>query len=280
MLATQRWKQMVQAEHAQSERAMGGVSPPEDRWRPYAQQFKSDPRRTGDGLVNRLLEEVAPHHTLLDVGAGGGRLALPAAIHCRSVVAVEPSPSMGEVLRQQASESSISNVSVVQARWEEAEVEPADLVLCAHVLYVVADIEPFVRKLEDHARERVLVVLFNAPPQSQIHALWEQIHGEARIPLPSLPELQAVLGQMGIDAKVEMLAAQPAGGFDDVQQALELLARRLYLEPGSPQMATLENMLPDLLEESDGTLIVRGSQPLLPGLVSWRSPRRMTGQPA
>ena len=141
MLATQRWKQMVQAEHAQSERAMGGVSPPEDRWRPYAQQFKSDPRRTGDGLVNRLREEVAPHHTLLDVGAGGGRLALPAAIHCRSVVAVEPSPSMGEVLRQQASESSISNVSVVQARWEEAEVEPADLVLCAHVLYVVADIE-------------------------------------------------------------------------------------------------------------------------------------------
>ena len=187
---------------------------------------------------------------------------------------------MGEVLRQQASESSISNVSVVQTRWEEAEVEPADLVLCAHVLYVVADIEPFVRKLEDHARERVLVVLFNAPPQSQIHALWEQIHGEARIPLPSLPEFQAVLGQMGIDAKVEMLAAQPAGGFDDVQQALELLARRLYLEPGSPQMATLENMLPDLLEESDGTLIVRGSQPLLPGLVSWRSPRRMTGQPA
>ena len=274
MQATRRWKQMVEAEHAQSEARMGGVSPPEDRWTPYAGQFKADPARAGDALVDRLLEQAAPHQTLLDVGAGGGRLALPLALRCRRVVAVEPSPSMGAVLRQQAAESSISNVSWVQARWEEAEVEPADLVLCAHVLYVVADVEPFVRKLEAHARDRALVVLFQSPPQSQVYPLWERIHGEARLPLPSLPEFRQVLAQLGIDAEIDLLPPQPARGFDDEAQALELLARRLYLEPGSAKMAALESMLPGLLEERNGSLVIRGSSPLTPGLVSWRGTAR------
>jgi len=270
MLATLRWNDLVEAEHAQSERMRGAVPPPEDHWRPYAQQFRADPRRTDDALVNRLLEEVEPHHTVIDVGAGGGRLALPLATRCQHVAAVEPSSSMGEVLRQQASDCSIRNVTLVEARWEDAEVEAADIVLCAHVLYVVREIESFVRKLETHAKERVLVVLFQAAPQSQTYPLWERIHGEKRIPLPSLPEFQEVLAQLSVDAQVEMLPTQPPRGFDDHKQALEQLAQRLYLAPGSQQMSELERLLPDLLEDVEGALIIRGSNRLQPALVSWR----------
>jgi len=261
---------MVETEHAQSERMRGAVPPPEDHWRPYAQQFKADPRRTDDPLVNRLLEEVGPHNTVMDVGAGGGRLALPLALRCRHLVAVEPSSSMGEVLRQGASECAIDNVSLVESTWEKAEVEAADLVFCVHVLYVVPEIEPFVRKLEAHARERVLVVLYQAPPQSQTYPLWEQVHGEERLGLPSLPEFQEVLSQLGIAAQVDMLPPQPPRGFDDHQQALEQLSRRLYLAAGTPQMASLEAMLPDLLEQVDGTWIIRGAEPSRPGLIWWR----------
>ena len=270
MLATQRWKKMVETEHAQSERMRGQVPPPIDHWQPYAQHFKADPHRTDDLLVNRLLKEVTPNSSLLDVGAGGGRLSLPMALHCRNVVAVEPSASMGAVLLQQASEYSIPNVSLVEATWEAAEVAPADLVLCAHVLYVVPEIEQFVRKLGTHAQERVLVVLYQAPPQSQTYSLWKTVHGEDRLALPSLPELNDVLTQLGIEFHVDMLPPQPLRGFDDYQQAIEQLIRRLYLTPGTPQMASLESALPDLLEESDGSLIIRGSEPLEPALIWWR----------
>ena len=269
MLATQRWKQMVETEHAQSERMRGEVPPPSDHWRPYAQQFKADPRRIDDDLVNRLLEEVAPQSTILDVGAGGGRLALPLALRCRHLVAVEPSISMATVLNQQASDFSIENLSLVESTWEDAEVEPADLVICVHVLYVVREIEPFIRKLEAHANQRVLVVLFEAPPQSQTYALWKQVHGEERLALPSLPEFQDVLSQLGVDFHLDMLPTQPPRGFDDHQQALEQLSDRLYLVAGTPQMARLEALLPDLLEEIDDVLAIRGSQPLKPGLVWW-----------
>ena len=269
MLPAQRWKAMIEEEHAQSER-MRGAAAPDDHWRPYAQQFLADPRRTDDPLVNRLLKEVSPQHSVIDVGAGGGRLALPLALACRQLVAVEPSPSMADVLRQQIADYAFRNVSVVEAGWEEAQVESMDIVLCAHVLYTMRDIEFFVRKLEEHARERVLVVLFEAPPQSQIYPLWEKFHGEARLPLPSLPEFQEVLSQLEIEAHTETLAAAPARGFDDRQQALEQLGRRLYLAPGSPQMDQLEILLPDLLEEANGAFMIRGASPLQPVLVWWR----------
>jgi hypothetical protein len=137
------------------------------------------------------------------------------------------------------------------------------------VLYVVPEIEAFVRKLEAHARERVLVVLYEDPPQSRLYPLWKQVHGEERRPLPSLCEYREVLSQLGINAHVEILPSRLPRGYADHQQALEQLARRLYLALGSRQMALLEAMLPDLLEEVDGTLKIRGSPPVAPRLVWW-----------
>ena len=84
-----------------------------------------------------------------------------------------------------------------------------------------------------------------------------------------MPEFQEVLAQLGVDAKVDMLPTQPSRGFDDHQQALEQLARRLYLAEGSQQMSALERLLPDVLEDVDGTLTIRGSKALQPALVSW-----------
>ena len=270
MSATQRWKAMIEREHAQSDRMRGETPPPEDHWRAHAQHFRADPRRVDDPLVNRLLLELGRHQTLIDVGAGGGRLALPLALRCRRVTAVEPSASMVAVLRQQAAGHSIHNVSVVEAAWEDAQVDAADVVLCCHVLYTVQEIEPFVRKLETHARDRVLTVLFKAPPQSQLYSLWQQVHGEDRLPLPSLPEYQEVLSELRIDAKVEILPPQPPWGFDTYEEALEQLSRRLYLAPGSQKRGVLEDILPGLLEHRNGAFTLRGADSLEPGLVWWR----------
>ena len=270
MTATQRWRELVETEHGQSDLKRGEIPPPQDHWRPFAQNFRADPHRTDDPLVNRLLQEVEPQHTVMDVGAGGGRLALPLALRCAKMVAVEPSSSMCQVLREQATDSGVDNVSLVEAQWEEAQVEAVDIILCAHVLYVVAGIEDFVRKMEASAREKVLIVLFQSPPQSQIYPLWQMVHGEERIPLPSLPQFREVLEQLGVDANVEMLEQLPQRGFEDREQALDQLTDRLYLAPGSSQLAKLEQILPDILQETDSGFIVKGSQTLQPALVSWR----------
>jgi len=269
MLATERWRHMVEVEHAQSDELRGTVPPPADHWRPYATQFRADPYRSGDALVERLLEFVEPDYTVMDVGAGGGRLALPLALKCRSLVAVEPSESMASVLTQQAQESGIENVSVVQSEWQDATVDPADVVLCAHVLYTIRDIGAFLMKLDAHARKNVLVVVHSAPPQSQIYPLWMQVHGKERLALPSLPELREVLDELDITYQVAPLPPQPARGFDSLEQAVSQLSRRLYLVDDSLEARRLEQILPGLLTEEEGVLQIRDAEPLRPTLVSW-----------
>ena len=139
---------MVRVEHEQSDRMRGLTPPPADHWTPYAREFKADPRRSGNALLDHLRSRVDPGQTVIDVGAGGGSLALPLALHCQRVVAVEPSPSMCLVLKETASEFNVPNVDVVESDWMNAVVDRAGVTLCSHVVYVIREIGAFVRKLE------------------------------------------------------------------------------------------------------------------------------------
>ena len=270
MPAVNRWREMIRAEHAQSEAMRPLETPaPSDHWRPYAQGFRADPRRSGDSLLDSLRQTIAPNETLIDVGAGGGRLALPLALHCKHVTAVEPSKSMVEVLEDQARDHSIDNISVVQARWEDAVVEPADLVLSVHVLYVIPDIEGFLRKMETHAKSRVMVVLYEAPPQSQIYPLWAEVHGSPRLPLPSVPQFREVLDELGIAFREDRLAAPAARGYESRDEALEQISQRLYLMEQDPKREKLRQLIARELEGSAGVFRIKGARPLEPVLISW-----------
>ena len=267
MSAIETWGEMVRVEHAQSDH-MRGVRPA-DTWTESAAQFKADPYRTGDALVEGIRSRLTPGETLLDVGAGGGRLALPLALTCQTVTAVEPSPSMCSVLRETALKHHIGNVPIVESGWMEASVEPADVVLCSHVVYVVEEIGPFVRKMDSHARHLVLAVLFQSPPQSAMYGLWERVHGEKRHALPSLPEFLPVLEELGIRPEVTELPELPPGGFGSGHDAKENIARRLYVTPGTEAMSKLARVMENSLQEVDGAWYIEGAQPLRPCIVAW-----------
>ncbi len=264
------WRQMVDAEHAQSERVRERGGAPSDSWVPYAGRFRPS-LDAADPLVERLLREIEPHHDVLDVGAGGGRIALPVSLHCRSVVAVEPSASMGAVLREEAERLGRNNVSLVASTWEDAEVELADVAMCVQVLYTVRGVQEFIRKLEAHARERVIVVLGECPPYTQSNPLWPLVHGEPRLELPSHRELMRLLWEMGVNPDLEMLPPQEPRGFESRERALEQTRPRLFVEPGGEGERRLARALDELLEESgDGRFRIRGAPVFRPALVSWR----------
>jgi hypothetical protein len=67
-------------------------------WSTLAANFRADPTRTDDPVVNFLLGFAGPERTVLDVGGGAGRYALPLALRSKSVTVVEPSPSMTSAL--------------------------------------------------------------------------------------------------------------------------------------------------------------------------------------
>lgn len=268
MSAIQTWDEMVRLEHEQSDRIRG--QRPTDSWATAAYNFKDDPFRTDDTVVEALRSRLVQGETLLDVGAGGGRLALPLAFTCSAVTAVEPSPSMCAVFRETADEFDIRNASIIESDWLNAAAEPADVVLCSNVLYVIADIGAFVRKLDSHARRLVLVILMRMPPRSQVHHIWETVHGEPRLSLPAVPQFLPVLDELGIQPEITELPEQPPLQFTSREAAVAGVAPQLYVEPGTEEMQRLEQFLERSLQRQDGVWRLGEAQPVRRCIISWR----------
>lgn len=77
------------------------------------------------GYIGSLLE--GDHRTLLEVGVGTGRLAIPLAEAGLTVTGLDPSPAMLSVLRAKA-----PTITVIEGGFLEAEInETYDVVLCA-----------------------------------------------------------------------------------------------------------------------------------------------------
>jgi 2-polyprenyl-3-methyl-5-hydroxy-6-metoxy-1,4-benzoquinol methylase len=267
--AIEAWKRRIEAHNAQSLRARGNRPQDEDWWSSLAGGFRADPKRTDDPVADLLASWVTSETTVLDVGGGAGRYALPLALRCKHVSVVEPSPSMVMQLREAAKEAGMENVSAVEARWEEAEVEQADLVLCANVVYGVAEIEPFLKKLDRSARERVVIVVFMDAPSSMLSPLWKAVHGEERIDLPALPQLLPVLWEMGIFPNLEMLAAPPRYS-PNIDAAIAIARHMLHVEAGTEKGERLQKAARELAVETlEGvTLRRQTARPL--GVVWWR----------
>src|SRR5262245_56756414 len=97
--AIQAWRDGGSANRAQAERLREGAAP-RDFYAAVASDFRADPRRTNEPALDVLRSLVEVGETWLDIGAGGGRYALPLALMARKVIAVEPSDGMRSVLQQ------------------------------------------------------------------------------------------------------------------------------------------------------------------------------------
>lgn len=98
----------------------------------------SDP--TGD-LPDLLAHGLGAAATLLDLGAGTGRLALAAAPHAGRVVAVDVSPAMIDIIRARAAAAGLANVDTVRAGFlgYRHGGPPADVVYTRNALHQLPD---------------------------------------------------------------------------------------------------------------------------------------------
>ncbi len=267
--ATEMWRTRVETHHAQSESVMDASMREGDFWRNLAPMFRADPYRTDDEILNNIFEMVSEDTTVLDVGGGAGRFAIALALRCGSATVVDPSQAMLAQLEESLSEVGDVNVTGVHADWESAQVDSADLALCSHVVYGVPDIRPFIEKLQDHARERVVLVSFVDSPQAGVAALWEPVYGEARVNLPALPELMNVLWEMGIYPSVRMMAPAGPQSFESVEAAVEEVSGRLFIGSDSERRQRLSDSIEQFLEPTKDGYKIKIARPVRQGVIWW-----------
>src|SRR5258708_5779782 len=157
------------------------------------------------------------------------------------VVAVEPNQAMAVLLQQEAREHEVS-VSVEQAEWPDAEprVGSAEVVLCAHVVYPIADVVPFIRALDRAARCAVVMVARLGQADEVVARFFGAVYGEERAPMPTLTDLYNLLLQIGIPASVTLHPFETRWNYRDADAAVADAANRLSVTPESPSWGRLE----------------------------------------
>jgi len=243
----------------------------DSRARRFAARMPVD-AAAGDPFLRRVRRSVGRRSTVLDVGAGPGRFALALAPHVREVTAVDPSPAMLRILRRQARSRGIANVRVVQGRWEDVDVEPADVAVSAYVLPLVEDAPGFLAKLDAAARRRAWLYLGAFSADALFDPLWRHFHGAPRKPGPTYLDAVAVLRELGIDPRVEVVEVRIRTAFATVAEAVKEYGDHLVIPDSRSARRELSDLLESWLVRRNGAL--RPPLRTLPAaVISWEPGR-------
>lgn len=225
-----------------------------DRYNGYASLQQDYTRLQVDALG------LSPADTLLDVGAGPGRITVPAAGAALSVTALDVSRPMLDHLERNAAAAGLRNVHALHLPWDQVE---AGKTVPVHDV-VVASRSPAMRdldKLDALARRAVYVMLFAGPSLKSFHDTL--VAGIEPAPAAPTPRRQAIAGHalvfnrlvdMGIEANVSYVPDGFSRRFSDWD---ELIGSFGWLGiPAKHEGRFRENIRP-YVQAEDGGLLLR-----------------------
>jgi SAM-dependent methyltransferase len=217
---------------------------PESPWGLPIEPFRTRAERAIPGELtysNRRAREVLPEAgTVLDVGVGAGAASLPLHPRCALIVGVDSSAESLTEFRRQARRVGVA-ARTVRGEWPSMQrrAPVADVVVCNHVAYNVADLAPFVLALTAHARRRVVMELTINHPTAWMADLWLRFHDLKRPGRPNAADAASLVRGLGLPVH-RHAAVQPrgAGGFQRREDAVAWTRRRLCLDAGrDPEVA-------------------------------------------
>ncbi|MEA1866009.1 MAG: class I SAM-dependent methyltransferase [Euryarchaeota archaeon] len=134
------------------------------RWDKRAKKFNESVMQHTERTERQIAKlELKPEYTVLDVGAGTGRLTVPIAKQVKSVTAVDPSTGMLACLEENVEREGITNVTSINKRWEDIEpgvdIEPHDVVIACHSLGML-DIQEALTKMDAASKRYVYIINF------------------------------------------------------------------------------------------------------------------------
>ena len=209
--------------------------------------------------------ELASEDTVLDIGSGPGRLAIPIAKRVKSVTAIDPSRAMLGYLQENMEKGYVKNITCINKRWEGIElgvdIMPHDVVIASGSLGML-DIQEALAKLD--AATRRYVYLFTSAGKGMDKGLWKAIYGET--PSADYIFICNILHGMEIYANVEISDSEFEQRYKSLDEAVNEW-KDMYDMP-SEKERVLREYLSKMLVEDDGKLCLKRKSKI--AMVWWR----------
>ncbi|MCW4035189.1 MAG: class I SAM-dependent methyltransferase [Candidatus Bathyarchaeota archaeon] len=201
--------------------------------------------------------QLKPEYTVLDVGAGSGRLALPIAKRVKHVTAVEPSKNMYDFLVSNAKKQNIQNITIVNRSCQdlllEEETQPHDVVFASFSLFMpdIADVLLHMNELATKA-----VYLFLSASQWMNDEL-QQIVNNTVSPIKASDYIfiYNILHDLGILANVEIWDSPYTYSYDSLDDAVTKFGESYEVRP--EKKAELKIFLNKHLVKENGKFLLK-----------------------
>jgi SAM-dependent methyltransferase len=166
--------------------------------------------------------------SVLDVGCGAGAASL--RLRPEHLLGVDPSSTLLAAFSHRATQLGIG-AATVEGVWPDvsARCPVADVVVCHHVVYNVADLDTFAAALHRHARHRVVIELTALHPMAWMAPYWRALHGLEQPDCPTADHAAAVLRGLGYQIREQRWERRYQMIGEIGEHRLERVARRLCL---------------------------------------------------
>ena len=228
-------------------------------WDKKSKQFNESMMQNRERTEKQIAKiGLAPEYTVLDVGAGTGRLAIPIAKQVKSVTAVDPSGGMLACLQENMEGEDVTNIRCINKQWEDIElggngdIEPHDVVIASHSLSML-DMQDALAKMNAAAKKSVY--LFTFAGRWMDGGLCEEICGEKRSSWLDYIHLCNILHDMEIYADVEIWDSEFEQRYDSLDEAVTKIMEMYDLS--SEKDGALREYLSGTLVKDDGTLCLK-----------------------
>jgi len=164
-----------------------------------------------------------PDYTVLDLGCGNGSITLEVAKHVKHVTAVDLSDKMLSIVKKNAEEKGISNISYVQSRIEDIDPDilgQHDVVMSSRSIGGIYDLKNELKKIDSLARKYVYMTHWSATSKQFEENLCKVLGIEHR-QHPDYMYIFNMLYQMGIYANVEPIDCKSVHIYHDLDDAIE-----------------------------------------------------------
>jgi SAM-dependent methyltransferase len=262
------WNELWKAIHASSPGKAEKDRDPAATWDKRAAAYHRITRDESEATRQELaLLDLRPGDTVLDMGAGTGRLAVPIARTAAQVTALDSSGGMLSILEKRMIEAGLSNYSCVRMRWEDVvvgrDILPHDLVIAAFSLGFY-DLLDALRKL-DAAALRTVYLFWHAGEWrgKKEMELYRAVFGEEGALKRGYPDYiypVNILHDAGIYPHVRIYYAVWESAFDSVEEAARNWVT-LHVHGGEDTSPVFEHFAKILRKDGSGRYFERAVRP-------------------